>query len=173
MSLRSLRVLPLFFPLVLPASVSLSAQREPALQAGAQIEVVSEQLPGGIGVGRLVTLTRDTLTYVDSAGTSAVALEDIGQLRVNVGRDNAAINIATLTGAVIGAAIAPLTNPENHECESSLAPEGACDQEVPIVVVGALLGAGVSRILARIAFDERWVNVNLDRLIYRPGSELP
>ncbi len=172
MTLRSLRALALFLTLVLPTGESLSAQQEPALEPGSQIEVVSERLSGGIGVGRLVTLTRDTLTFVDSMGTSAVALEDIGQLRVNVGRDNTAINIATLTGAVLGAAIAPLTNPESYECESSLVAEDECDQEVPIVLVGALLGAGVVRILAKFALDERWVNVNLDRLIYRPGSEL-
>jgi hypothetical protein len=118
-----------------------------------------------------MTLTKDTLTFVDTSAVTAVALEDIGQLRVNVGRDKASINTATLVGAILGAAIAPLTTPESYECLSSLAREGDCGHEVPSELVGALIGAGGLRMLARFALAERWVNVNLDRLIYRPERE--
>ena len=146
-------------------AASLTAQ-QPRLERGSQIEIVSERLDGGISVGWLETLTKDTLTFVDSTGTTALALEDIGQLRVNVGRDKASINVATLMGAMLGALVATMTKPESHECLSSLAFEGECGEEVPSELVGTLLGAGAFRLLATLTADERWMSVPLDRLIY-------
>ena len=149
----------------------LSAQREPTLERGAEIEIVSERLPGGIGVGWLVTLTRDTLTYIDTIAVTSVALEDIGQLRVNVGRDGGSINAATVLGGMVGALVGMMSKPKSHECISSLASEADCGEEIPSELVGAVLGAGVFRLFARFTSEERWVNVNLDRLLYRPPNE--
>jgi hypothetical protein len=160
-----------FLPLVLQPSGSLVAQREPTLERGSHIEIVSENLPDGIGVGWLVTFTRDTLTFIDSTGTTALALEDIGQLRVDVGRDNASMNTATVAGALLGALVGTLTKPADYECLSTLASEADCGEEVPSELVGAVIGAGVLRLVARFALEERWENVRLDRLIYRTGNE--
>jgi hypothetical protein len=146
--------------------MGLWAQQEPTLKRGSRIEIVSERLADGVAVGRLETLTKDTLTFANSSGTTAVALSDIGQIRVNVGRDKSSINVATLMGAVLGTTAAILTAPASHECLSSLAYEGECGEEVPGELVGALLGAGAFRMLATFTTDERWVSVRLDRLIY-------
>ena len=151
-------------------SSGLFAQQEPTLERGSHIEIVSERLPGGIAVGWLETLSRDTLAFIDSTGTTAVALQDIGQLRVNVGRDKSSINVATLMGAMLGVIVATLTAPESYECLSSLAYEGECGQEVPTELVGAVLGAGAFRMLATFTADERWVSVRLDRLIYSAST---
>lgn len=117
------------------------------------------------------TLTRDTLTFSDSTGIRAVPLESLGQLRVNVGRDAGSTNAATVMGAMMGALVGNLTKPEDYECLSSLASEADCGSEVPEELVGALLGAGVFRLFARFSLEERWMNVNLDRLIYPPEGE--
>ena len=165
------RPLALLLPLALWACQTLQAQREPTLERGSQIEIVSELLPDGIAVGWLQTLTRDTLTFSDSTGIRALPLESIGQLRVNVGRDAGSANAATVMGAMMGALVGNLTKPEDYECLSSLASEADCGSEVPEELVGALLGAGVFRLFARFSLEERWMNVNLDRLIYRPEGE--
>jgi hypothetical protein len=171
-SIQHARTFILLFPFALNASLTLNAQEEPTLERGSLIEVVSERLPDGIAVGRLETLTRDTLSFVDSAGTTAVALEDIGQLRVNIGRDAGSMNAATLLGAMLGAIVGTLSKPNDYECLSSLASEADCGEEVPSELVGALIGAGVFRLLARTSLEERWAHVNLDRLIYHPEGEL-
>jgi hypothetical protein len=152
-------------------ALGLYAQQEPTLERGSHIEIVSERLPGGIAVGWLETLTKDTLTFVDSSGTTAVALQDIGQLMVNVGRDKSSINTATLLGAMLGAVVATLTAPESYECTSSLAFDGECAHEVPPELVGALLGAGAFRMLATFTAAERWKNVRLDRLLYSVSAQ--
>ena len=144
----------------------LWALQEPLLERGSHIEIVSHRLPSGIGVGWLATLTADPLTYVDTATVTAVALENIGQLRVNIGRDKAAMNAATLFGAILGAALAPVVSPGSRNCRLGLRGEDECGHEVPVEVVGALFGAGGVRMLTRTALDERWVNVRLDRLLY-------
>lgn len=175
---QSVPALVLRFPPMLPtvllmAAGSLHAQPEPTLERGSFIEIVSECLNGGIGVGWLRTFTKDSLTYIDSVSVTTIALEDIGQLRVNVGRDGGTLNAATVAGAVLGAAIGAMAKPESHECLSSLASEADCGEEVPAELVGAVIGGGLLRLLARSSLKERWVNVNLNRLIYRPESELP
>ena len=136
------------------------------LERGSQIEIVSERFAGGIAVGWLETLSKDTLTFVDSTGTTAVALEDIGQLRVNMGRDKASINTATLLGAMVGAVFGPLMSPGSYECRHGLAGEDECGELVPTEVVGALFGAGGFRMLARFTANERWVSVRLETLLY-------
>ena len=146
--------------------MGLLAQHEPTLKRGSQIEIVSERLADGIAVGRLETLTKDTLTFANSSGTTALALLDIGQIRVNVGRSKSSLNVATLMGAMLGTTAAILTAPESHKCLSSLAYQGECSEEVPGELVGALLGAGAFRILAVLTTEEGWVSVRLDRLIY-------
>ena len=156
---------------VLLAAGSAHAQNEPVLDRGSRIEIVSERLPGGIGAGWLRTLTKDSLTYIDSVAVTTVALEDIGQLRVNVGRDGGAMNAATVAGAFLGAMVGAMARPDNHECLSDLASEADCGEEVPAELVGGLIGAGMLRLFARTTLEERWVHVNLDRLIYRLESE--
>lgn len=156
-----------------PVNPALGAQQEPLLEPGSHIEIVSHRLAGGIGVGWLVTLTADTLTYVDTVTVTAVALEDIGQLRVNVGRDKATMNGATLFGAMLGAALAPVVSTEGRHCRLGLRGENECGHEVPLELVGALLGAGVLRMLSRVTLDERWVNVRLDRLLYSTDLDWP
>ena len=152
-------------------SIGLWAQPEPVLKRGSQIEIVSERLADGIAVGRLETLTKDTLAFANSLGTTALALSDIGQIRVNVGRSKSSLNVATLMGAMLGTTAAILTAPASHECLSSLAYEGECSEEVPTELVGALLGAGTFRVLATLTTDEGWANVRLDRLIYFVRSQ--
>ena len=160
------------FMLVPLMSRGVFAQPEPVLSRGSHIEIVSERLPGGISVGWLETLTKDTLSFVDSTGTTEVALTDIGQLRVNVGRDESSLNIATLFGAILGAAISPLLRPESFECRHGLAGDDECGDEVPKEVVGALFGAGAFRVLAKFTTKERWANVRLDRLLYSVGPKI-
>ena len=157
--------------LVFLASSAVDAQQDPTLERGSVIEIVSDRLPDGIAVGWLVTLTRDSLSFKDSTGTTAVALEDIGQLRVNVGRDAASMNIATVMGVMLGALVGTTTKPEDYECLSSLASEVDCGEEVPSELVGAVIGGGVFRLLARFTLEERWMHVNLDRLIYETERE--
>ena len=171
MTCRRLRLPILVLLLLPPVAQQLVAQREPTLKRGSRIEIVSECLPEGIASGWLEAISRDSLTFNDSNGTAVVALEDIGQLRVNVGRDPASINTATLMGAMLGAAVATVTASENYECTSSLAFEGDCGEEVPSELVGALLGAGAFRMLATFTTDERWVSVRLDRLIYSENTK--
>jgi hypothetical protein len=156
---------------VVLASTTLYSQQEPTLKRGSQIEIVSERLPDGVAAGWLVALTKDTLTFYDSTGTSSVPLEEVGQLRVNVGRDAGSLNVATLMGGILGAAVGNMTKPEDYECQSSLASESDCGEEVPSELVGAIIGAGSLRLLARLFLEERWVHVNLDRLIYRTEGE--
>lgn len=170
-SRRSIRSLTVLFSLWLHASGNLHARQEPTLARGSQIEIVSERLPDGIAAGWLQTLTRDTLTFIDSTGTTAIALEDIGQLRVNVGRDKGSTNAATLAGAMLGGLVGNMTKPEDYECLSNLATEADCAEEVPSELVGAVIGAGALRLIARFALEERWENVRLDRLIYRTENE--
>ena len=161
----------LLLTLAFHAASTLHAQREPTLELGSYIEIVSEKLPGGIGVGWLRSLTKDTLTYVDTIAVTSLALKDIGQLRVNVGRDKASTNVATVAGAMLGILIGTTTKPKDYECLSSLAAETDCGSEVPAELVGALGGAGVLRLLSRFTLEERWVNVNLDRLLQEPGEK--
>jgi hypothetical protein len=151
----------------------LSAQSNPTLKRGSQIEIVSERLPDGIAAGWLVTLTKDTLTFYDSTGNNAVALEDIGQLRVNIGRDGGSLNMATLVGGMLGAVVGNMMKPEDYECLSSLASEADCGEEVPSELVGAVIGAGTLRLFARFTLEERWAHVNLDQLIYGSEDDVP
>ncbi len=154
------------FVLTPQLSAGLCAQQEPTLERGSQIELVSERLPGGVAVGWLETLTKDTLTFVNSLGLTAVPLEEVGQLRVNIGRDKSSINTVTLMGAIVGAVFAPLMSPESYECRYGLVGEDECGEMVPTEVVGALFGAAGFRMLAKFTTPERWVNVSLDRLLY-------
>jgi hypothetical protein len=72
---------------------------------------------------------------------------------------------------MLGALIGTMTKPADYECLSSLASETDCGEEIPSELVGALIGGGAFRMLARFTLEERWVNVNLSRLIYRPENE--
>ena len=162
---------PVWLILSVPSvSTGLWAQQDPVLERGSQIEIVSERLAGGIADGWLETLTKDSLTFVNSSGTTAVALEDIGQLRVNIGRDGAALNAATVAGALLGVGLAPIVSPESFNCrygiQSDLRGDDECDQEVPKEVVGAIAGAFGLRMLMLVGLGERWMNVRLDHLIY-------
>lgn len=165
-ALRNFRYLTWLLLSVSQLDAGLCAQREPLLTRGSHIEIVSEKLPDGIGVGWLISLSADTLTFVDTVAVTAVALEDIGQLRVNIGRDRAAMNVATLTGALLGAALASVASSQSFNCRFGLLSEDECGREVPTEVVGGLMGAGGLRMLSRFALDERWVNIRLDRLLY-------
>jgi len=166
-----MQVLISILAVVLYTSGNLSARQEPTLERGSHIEIVSERLAGGIVVGWLQTLTKDTLTYVDTLAVNSLALEDIGQLRVNVGRDLGETAVLTVMGGMLGAMVGAVTKPADYECISSLASEADCGAEVPAELVGAGIGAGLFSLFSRFALEERWVNVNLDRLIYRSGSE--
>ena len=163
----------MLLPIMGMTGQQLSAEQDPHLKRGSQIEIVSERLPDGIAAGWLVTLTRDSLSFMDSTGTTAVALVDIGQLRVNIGRDGGSLNMATLVGGMLGALIGNMTKPDDYECLSSLASEADCGEEVPSELVGAVIGAGSLRLLARFLLEERWAHVNLDRLIYGTEGERP
>lgn len=162
---RSIRPLLCALLVAVLESTAICAQREPVLKRESHIEVVSRRLPGGIGVGWLVELTADSLTFVDTTAERTLALADIGQLRVNIGRDRAAMNIATMAGAVFGAFLEDVISPESRECRYELEGSDECSHEVPPKLVAALFGAGGFRMLTRYTLDDRWVNVNLQRLL--------
>jgi hypothetical protein len=72
---------------------------------------------------------------------------------------------------MLGGLLGSMMKPDDYECLSSLASEADCGEEVPSELVGAVVGAGVLRLVARFTLEERWENVRLDRLIYRNENE--
>jgi len=148
---------------------SLSAQSDPPLRPGSHIEIVSAEIPSGIGVGYLMSLSRDSLTYSDTVAVRTISLESIGQLRVNIGRDKASLNMVTLLGALMGATLGPMLFSESGDCDSAFRRSDDCGSELPTALVDGLLTAGVMRVIAGFGLEERWVNVRMDRLLYGEG----
>jgi len=92
----------------LPAAPPLGAQDQPKLRPGALVEVVSLQLEEGFARGRIHLLTPDTLSLlVESVSQLDLALHQIAQLRVNVGKDLRIVFGASAAGALLGALLAP------------------------------------------------------------------
>lgn len=139
-------------------------QERVSLHRGDRIEVVSQALPEGIAVGWLTYINKDSVSFIDSLGVDTVTLplELIGQIRKNIGRDGTATNVITIMGGLVTAGLATVFTEDDPRCRFGTIDQSECGSEVPIPLVGLLLGGGVSRLLTRSVLEERWVRVPLD-----------
>ena len=133
--------------------------------------MVSLELEQGVARGRLRFLTPDTLSLlVDSAGQFDLALDQIAQLRVDVGKDLNIVIGAAATGALLGAFLAPMIASEDPLCESGFRDVVDCGQEVTDWLIGLAAGGAAAAHLTYSILPRRWVHVRLDLLLARRAS---
>ena len=135
------------------------------------MEVVSLQLKEGFARGRIHLLNPDTLSLlVDSVGQLDLALNQIAQLRVNVGKDLTVVLGAAAGGALLGAVLAPMIASKDPLCESGFDDVVDCGQEVPDWLIGLAAGGAGAAKLTYAVLPRRWVHVRLDLLLARLTS---
>jgi len=128
--------------------------------------VVSLQLEEGFARGRIHLLTPDTLSlFVGSAGQLDLALQQVAQLRVNVGKDRRIVFGAAAAGALLGALLAPGITPEDPRCKSGFSDVVDCGKEVADWLIGLVAGGGATARLTHAILPQRWAHVRLDLLL--------
>jgi len=149
---------------------SLPAHAQQKLEPGAHVRLWSLDLPDREINGRLVLLTRDTITlnqleYRTLDAILSLPLTRVGRIDVSMGRNRLVIGASVAGGALAGAALVPALTQESVACELGYADSRECSGETTDVVIGLAAGAIAGIMFSELIARERWAHVRMDVLL--------
>jgi len=153
---------------------SLPAHAQQKLEPGAHVRLWSLDLPDREMNGRLVRLSRDTITlnqleYRTLDAILSVPLKQVARIDVSTGRNRLVIGASVAAGALVGAVLAPALTNESVACELGYADSRECSGETTDVVIGLAAGAIAGMMFSELIAQERWAHVRMD-LLLQDGS---
>ena len=116
-----------------------------------------------VWIGGLVILDHQHLVLrVDSANPKIrLPLQQIERLEVSRGYNPLLTVGGPITGAVVGALLAPVLTEEAPKCAADAVDDPDCTSETPEPLIGAAVGAILVGLLANLVAEERWTELPL------------
>jgi hypothetical protein len=151
-------------------ATSTNTQGQPGLEPGVHVRLWSFDLPDREINGRLVFLTRDTITlnqveYRTLDPILSLPLTQVGRIDVSMGRNRLVIGASIAGGALVGAVLVPALTQESVGCQVGYADSHECSGETTDVVIGLAAGAIAGMMFSDLIAKERWAHVRMDVLL--------
>lgn len=149
---------------------TVTAQAQPRLEPGVRVRLWSLDLSEREIHGRLVHLTRDSITlnqieYSDMDPILSLSLVRVGRIDLSIGRNKLVIGASTAAGAALGALAYTTLIEEPVGCELAYVDDPECSPETPYVVIGLAAGAACGFLFSDLIAKERWLRVRMDLLL--------